>query len=569
MAEPTTEIVEQPSETPTRAGAPYGALKRKHPEYDAELWRKLELLGKGGFEILKNAKDFLPKLPNESDTFFKYRCENASYINHMGPVIGYLAGALFAAPQAVTKVDAKPSEQKDFWAEFAENCDLAHSTFSHFMETVVRKALLNRRAVIALDMPAAPPEGVVRNKADEEAMGLGRVWLDHVKLSEILDWKYNESADDRVPGRRKFEWLKLYRCLTDRSDPLKCSDKFREQFVIWTMQPTVKGWRACFMEFTTPERSEKDPDPKDEDIIPLTRELTATSFLELPYIEMDLGEELWLGNKAGPLAEEHYRDRSSLKSDMVKSLNEIPYIKKGSEIPGANQALPSQAQQNPNRGNNPRARYTANGWIEIGADDELGFAGPSGRAHELSKGMQDDLREEIHRSANAMSLSLANNATTVGRSGQSKREDRNAETQVLKALATIAHRVGVQVHTCASQARAEKYVWRSTGLDSFDREDRPEMVAEAPIVQALAIPSETFQVEYLSQLVGKVLKASPEQLEQIRQEISKGVKEQLEMKAQHEELLLEGLKNPPTDEEDDEGDGPPDRQSEDRQTIEA
>lgn len=517
----------------------FGVLSQEHPEYDGKLYEKLRLLKCGGWEILKHADMFLERMPAESKEFYEWRKHNASYVNYIGPLIGLLTGLLFAKPLSVdVPADAdkdspgeKPKETS-FWEEFGNDCDLSGKKFSAFAKCITQDALLYRRGLAKVDLPRRPDDVAINSLADEDKLNLRRVWVDHVPIEELINWKIDELASDAVKGRMRFAWVKFRRKVVNDADPLADQSKYRFHFEVWRMLDGV----AHFEVWRSKEYDGKTK-PRDDDEVELLTPLTATSFREIPFIQLDLGDELWLGNQAGPLAAEHYRDRSNLKGDMAKSLCEIPYIQKGPETGAVMGAFPSEIQQDPNRGDDPVSRYRKAGWLEIGIEDKIGFAGPSGVAHQMAKALLDDLRDEIYRTAHAMSQSLANNSETVGRSGDSKREDREATQQILKAIAEKVRGWADVLWTCAAEARGEDIAWSVSGIDSFDREDRPLIVEEASLIMALNIPSKIFKSEYLSQVAVTVLpNLNEQQKAEMRKEIADGLEEQAEIEEQRKEL---------------------------------
>lgn len=520
----------------------YGILKATHPDFDAAQIRRLSLLFRGGYEILRNANLFVPKTPGETDERYQHRLKLASYVNHLAPVIGYITGSLFATSLVVTPGgdadDAStPGEEApdEFWLEFAKDADRCGRDFSSLAQETVAQALLHRRAVLCVDLPPAP-EAVSR--ADEEAAGGGRGYVVPLPVEALRNWHHANDGE--------LSWAVVYTCepVRDRIEDA-VSGICLQSWKVWRRDETGVTW-SLYERRMGP----KDNEPRDDEDIAPVAENVPTSFARIPIVVLDLPEPLWAGEKAGPLAEEHFRRRSELGGAISRGLVEVPYIKRGPEVPAMNAALPSETQQNPHRGERFTDQARNAGWVAIGADDEIGFASPNGKAYEISAKERDEVREEIHRTLSVMALSLANTGAAVQRSGESKREDRSATTQVLRALAAEVRTFAVKVYETLSVARNEDVAWTAHGIDTFDLDERGELVKEAIDVETLSIPSVTFARQYKTRVaLALVPNASPQDKAQIQKEIVEGITEIVDPV----EALLKNQPPPkPGDEDEDE-----------------
>ena len=125
---------------PGPADITYGVLSQSHGEYNAELWWKLQLLYRGGFEFLEHADQFLHRAPNEPEERYRHRIQEASYICYFGQIVDYLAGALFheklqvlpsSGKGGADEIGALPDET--FYREFAKDADRCGMPFSGLM----------------------------------------------------------------------------------------------------------------------------------------------------------------------------------------------------------------------------------------------------------------------------------------------------------------------------------------------------------------------------------------------------------------------------------------------------
>ena len=498
----------------------FGVLSQKHASYNAPLWARCDLLYAGGWRIQEHARDFIPRAPREPAHYYDWRIKATSYVNYFARLVGYLTGSLFNELLSVSvaadpKTDEAPTvPDAAFYSAFATDCDTKGTDFSQFVRAeALVKAMVKRRALVQVDLPLAKPLPDGASLAQEDASGNRRAYLVSIDIEELINW-------EKGPDGR-FLWAVLQRKVYDRKSPLAKHDEYRFQFKIWEQ---VDG-RAVYYVFQT-KLVRSDEELNDEDELTLITPPRTTSFPVIPLVELELPEALWVGNQCGPLCQEHYRRRSDLIGALCRSLVEIPYVKLGPEIPEVHGALPSERAQDPSRGDNIllKAQQTTN--VVLGSEDEIGFAGPSGKAFELASKEAKDVREEIFASVNAMALQLENSASALKRSGESKAEDKSAIGVILKFLADQTKEFAQQVMTLVSLARGEHVKWAASGLNTFDSQDRQEIIEDAALVQGLNIPSRRFQILSQQKVVRAVLpNATAKQLEEISREIEASTSE--------------------------------------------
>jgi hypothetical protein len=499
----------------------YGTIAHRHEDWNPwGSWERLRLLNEGGYEILEpcNAKRFIPKAPNETEERYTYRLGFASYVNYLSSVIGYLVGSLFTAtPQVQAASDADnrdtPGDLPDpkFYPEFSRDCDLAGNPFSQLLYEAVSGALLYRKALIGVDLPVAAP---VENRAQEEAVQGGRAWLTPIPVGQMTDWVMG--AGDRLEACVLHE-VKAHRPTIE--DP---PGKLVECFRLWQMQAGFAVWT----EYQTAPRDVSDPAPDETMEVARTVEPTVTSFRRIPIQVLQFAKELWVGNKAGPLNEEHWRRRSELAGALDRTLQAVPFIKRGPEIGAIHDAMPSETQQNPNRGADFQAEARRRGFVAIGGGDEIGFASPPTGGYALGMAEKKEVVEEIYRTVHAMAQSLSNTASTVQRSADSKREDRQSTAVVLDAVAETVRPFATQVYDTVSEARGEDVIWVCHGLDAYDRDDRGALVEESVSLESVKIPSVTWEKAQKKQLAfATVPGLSPTEKAQVAKEIDEGVDE--------------------------------------------
>jgi hypothetical protein len=183
-------------------------------------------------------------------------------------------------------------------------------------------------------------------------------------------------------------------------------------------------------------------------------------------------------------------------------------------------------QQNPGRGRDPRGEFNRKGYVVLGADDDIGFAEPAGAAYELVDKQLEKLVDEMFRVVHQMASSVSATKQALARAAASKAEDRHATEIVLAAYGALVRDAAKRVYDCLSAARGENVVWTAHGLDKYELEDRDGILKEALALDAISIPSATFQKTYKTKIaLALVGNCPPETQDVIREEIERGVDE--------------------------------------------
>ena len=507
----------------------YGTLCRTHAEYDAELFEELELLYEGGYAILRDAKKILRRGSDEHPNLHEERCANASYIPYLGQIVDQLTSWLFTdeiqvQPAADAADPNTPGELPDeeFYGAFASDADRTGLSFADMLRAAVPRALLLRRALIGVDLPRIDPveAETFRSAADERIAGADRAYLYDVPAEQLINW------DKRDDGTLK--WAVLRSKTQPQAGPLDPAETVVDEFRIWTLDGPegTARWEVYRVEYPPGEP------PQAKDDVPLV-DGGETPFTRIPIIELELPKGLWVGNKIGPLCREHFRERSRLMSSEAKSLDEIPVIKQGPEIGGVGAAMPSDLQQNPNRGISAAQSWKQKGYTVLGAGDEFDFKGPSGIAFTLKNQQLGELKDEIFRVVHLMAASVSNNkSAALGRSGLAKQEDKADTAIVLTALGSYVLRFGIRLYDTVAQGRGDDVVWGAKGLSEYAAEDRATLIQEASQLDTVDIPSPTWKAAYKTEVALKLTPGlRPEEQATVRAEIKDGTEHENDLRA--------------------------------------
>lgn len=500
----------------TTKSAPYGALTRTHADYGAATLSEVDDFYAGGYQLAANARRYLPALPGESTERYEHRIRTAGYINYLAEIVDKMVGDLFNGELNVAPVKATDGDA--FYSDFSGDADRAGHSFAELLEGTVRDALLKRRGILAFDLPRRDPNAPApATLADEDATGGRRAFAYSLAPECLINWK-----DD---GRGGFAWLVIRTCESVQPSPV-APTLTREQFKIWQMA----NGRAAWLLFELTYDPEKSP-PNERTEVPLV-DGGVTALDRIPVMVLTPPRGLVMGDKLGPLAREHYQRRSELVSAIKRSLVAIPIVKLASELGAFGESLPAEVQQNPARGRDPVGQFAARGFMVVGSEDSVSFAEPEGKAYVIADRQLADLKDEMHRVVHMMAAAVSNTPSSLGRSGLSKKADVSATSVVLDALGRMARSFAERCYALVSATRGEPTKWKATGLDTFEVDDRGEVLNEAVKVDLIGIPSRTFKAEFKKRLAHKLLQdVEPDTLKKICDEIDASTRDEHDIMA--------------------------------------
>lgn len=500
----------------------YDILDRKHECYDESVYKELDDLYTGGYQILKNARRYLPQMVGENSDRYKERLAHASYIPYFCEIVDYFVSNLFNQDLTVTPPsDAENPEtpgvfpDPKYYSHFARNSDRAGTPFAEVIKLAFRDSIIYKRGVVTVDFPSK--ENLATTMADEDLMGLADAYVIYRPSCDLRNWKKDHFGN--------YLWCVLKKSEETDYNPLSDKSVCKDVFKVWRMD---QDGYAVWEEFTI-EYDEKSP-PQAKSEVSLT-DSGKTKFKAIPVTILEVPDGLWVGNKVGTLAKEHFRRRSSLQSAESKSLHAIPVAALGSEIGSFGGALPSEAQTDPHRGDDPVGKFERQGYLVTGHEDSVYFAEPTGTAYQLVDRQLSELRDEMFRVVHQMAQGIAtSHGGALRRSGLSKMKDAEATVIILGEYGRLVRRFSERVYKTISEARGEDVTWVGRGLDTFEVDSRQEVIDEAIKIDLVNIPSQTFKTEYKTQLAYQILGNTHANIQQaIREEIRDGVETEFDI----------------------------------------
>lgn len=464
-------------------------LQQTHPELDIELLRDYRALYRGGAAFKARVNRFLLRREQEQPQTYAIRCAEAHYRSYLGSIINQFGAMLVSSPIEIRAkaADGSLSAPDPAYAALKEDCDGAGTDLIAFVRKRAIDAMVARRAWWRLERPNFTPSAQAQNLADWEQQRLGDVVLVAAELAEVRDWSL-----DRLGNLLE---VLTYCCESVRPTMRQPRGKTRHTWQIWD---------ATTVETFSVDVEDGAPIPED---VPGDGGI-AHGFSRLPWVCLDLGDELWIADRLASPQLEHFRQSNALGWGIRTTCYAMPVFKMFAGADGK-AAAPVMGAGN---------------FLVVGADEDVTWLAPPGDHFAVVQKEIESQKDEIYRVAQQLAQGVNNNAAAVGRSGASKLADAEATRIVLEALGQPTREAIEKSFDIAANGRGDKSQFSIEGLGGAELYDVVELTSIAPDVETANIPSPTFQREWKTRLAFALVPgADAETKDTIREEIEEGV----------------------------------------------
>jgi hypothetical protein len=438
-------------------------VNREHPELAAvkAVEPKYRDLYLGGEQMIKHADQYLMRRSREPLDVYAERLDRAFYENYAGSIIDWYAATLFRR-EPVLSYEGPDGRAREFFNEFAEDCDQKGSTVSDFFRRQVIEALVMGRSYIVTEFPKPPRAAASR--AEEEALGVSRAYLCEYPATSIINWQKSE--------RGEFEWV-VVRSERQVNDGVGDPE--------WR---TARRWvyydRENYRVYEQERRQGKNG------MVTLADEGRhgLAGLRRVPVFEFSLGDGMWLMNKAASLQLEHFNKSNALSWALTMGLFAMPVV------------------------------YSDRGWdqmigesyyLQLGKEDRFGWTEPEGHVYEIALKNIDRLKDEIYRVCYLLSQAGGSMSKNSALTGYSKERDYTITQEVLRGFGDRVKDCLKRLLRTIAEARQDELLIDVSGLDEFDIGDFSSELADAERLLKLGIDSPTLQAQVKKKLAMKYL----------------------------------------------------------------
>jgi hypothetical protein len=532
---------------------------QRHPEYDAKLWEECRALYAGGPKLLRDKalmKRLFPSHRGEDDDVYKERVARAHYFPYAGSIIDHLVAGLGADPISVTPASksdgADAAKLPEWWRDFMKDVSPGRrasdsgkrQSCANMLLDMIREALITRRSWCLLDFPKAPmgADEAPTSLLDQERRGLLDPYAIGVKAEYVIDWQDDENGE--------LEWALVCDESDHRADIGAIRDSITKTFTFYTRE-SWERYRITYL---------KKKPPKKKTPVPFV-DSGFHAFGKVPMVRIVLDEGMWAMGKLESLAREHLNKRNAVAWAEYKALFSILYEFLAGEDDGTSPN--HEITDDPDRGIN-QAR--GQGYSQIRGDgDSASFIGPPVDPFIAGRESCAEIMREMHRVMFSMALSADMSSAALGRSGDSKKEDKAAATVVLKALGSEMRDAMRDMVALVSSAREEVALDpRVDGAEKFDSTDVMAAVKEAvELLNGVPLKSPTFLKAYLLRIYKTVMgdEVTEQDVAAIRSEVETMVTMDSMML---EDPMLAGGDDDDDDDDDDEEEEEEEEEEDDR-----
>ena len=432
-------------------------INREHPEYvlNKAMWKKYRVLYSGGEQMREHAFEYLVRRNKEPNDVYQERLCRVFYENYIGSIIDWYAATLLRREPTLL-FDGTNDAGKQFYNEFAEDCDLKGTTLSDFFRQQLVSTLVFGRTYIALDFPRFTQPAT--NRAEEDASGISRAFLVEYTPDEVINWSHDEDGN--------LAWIVMR------------TSSLRQEKV------TDSGWRRETRwihydreNFRIYSRVEGGDQPSGIRLIDEGKHALAAQG-RVPVFQLKVTEGLWLMNKAALLQLEHFNKSNALGWALTMGLFAMPVVYSDREW---NQIVGDSY------------------YIQLGPQDKFGWTEPSGGVFQIAADNLERLKDEIYRVCYMMTQAGSQPAHPA-QSGVSKQRDFAITQEVLRAYGDAVKETIKQVIRAIESARLDGLQVDVTGLDEFDIGDFGSELDDAKKLLDLGIGSETLKKQLFKKL---------------------------------------------------------------------
>ncbi len=484
-----------PFEIPTTVA--YKHLMQKHPAYEGDFWRLLDLYYRGGAWLKRAAlKPELFGLPQNFEVLLKRHQEDGGLygdrvrrmhsISYTGTIVDMFASCIFSdTPSIEPKGEGETHPEDEFYAEFADDVDGRGTSLAQFQRQMYVDEAVMGASYVLVDFPEGPAEGEPRplTQAEEDDIGARVGRFIRVRRPQILDWDRDELGN--------LNMAIIHNVTTPRKGIGSARDMAKHQWRV-----IVPGMMAVF----EVEAKVGIPIPPEKQI---SGRVFQTRMETFALVESELPLGLWVGAKIHSVEWESLQKQNALSWAEWTSAFAMLVISA------------TDTEKQSKRGDHGFIRFLDTG-------DDAKWIEPAGNAlgHLLKR--LETLRIETFRIANQLPLA-AEPDKRQPESGKAKGRDRDPMNRVCMAY---GERVWEQTEDAlhrladgrAPGRRDDKIRFETKGLAEFDQDrlrDLREMLSKGEIDKL----GEKAVKLARKQIARQFLDASPEELEEIFEEI--------------------------------------------------
>jgi len=504
-------------------------LNYRHPEWTnkysgASYWQRLRAMVEGGAALTDEHKKILLANPdNRPEPVIKERIKLSTYTNKIAPILTRTLSELFEKQSAISG-SSDPFWQDEFleFGALIDSDDDARASFHTFLREAMYQAFVEGKAIAQVDTRAS--SGQSTNKALQQKMGEDRPYVVLLPRTALWDWE----SDQNGFVFTKIHRLRMVRVRWDQpTEP-------EHDFTIYQRLDDGAIVVSRYIVRKSIEYIKKNVNPsfdltglKPEDVVITAYDANGTippienqevfnfkGKFEFPIITMKLSPALWIADQLYDLQKEAF----NVKSGINYKLQTVNYSMK--VLIGGD----ADESENPIQGKKFGDGY----YLWLPRDFTIAdLAGDTNGIAIAMRYIKESTDNDINNVMYQISLSAADGATALGRSGLSKKLDLRPQQLMLVTLGNYVKEFQLQILKVAAIARGEEVEWSIQGFDDYLGDGLESDITDNQGAIAANIPSPTFTEVVQTTFVDRYAKTYP-----IDQDVLETIKAEIKAAAQ-------------------------------------
>jgi hypothetical protein len=505
-------------------------LNQRHDCYDADRIHKLNLLLKGGYEIVEEAQLFMPKWKAESHNAYKDRLSFAAYENNFGEIINDFGSTLFSKPLAVLEAqDAEdeetPGEEPDPNSphmQWQRHFTLDDQTMVDFMHCIQTESNATSCSYFGVDFQNREVDGVLQSLP----------YAYYIDPCSVLDWEMDEEGH--------FVFLVIRDDDCRRTNVRQIRNMMTTTFTVWTRDPETGKVEFDQYAITYP----KDQEPRGDQPVPhLASPNEELSFKHIPIVDCRTPDNIAVGQLIGQLAGSLYMRTSTFLFCLNRGLNPLLAYTQGAELP-ANGDL-SVINEDDDRGEYAVNTANIQGKAVLGPNDTLEWVEIKGTAMAVAQEQLRSDKNEMYRLVSSLNSLISNQGVSTAQtksSGVAKMMDNAAKEHLLEAYAKLVKEWIIRAFELVFEALENDVQWQCKGMDNYKVVDEEQLMAKITSLPEYKtnMPSKT---SYQQVLLDTAYQMHPftnvGTMSKIQQEIKDNV-EKMDLDSMHQSINPQG-----------------------------
>jgi hypothetical protein len=438
----------------------WSILNQRHDSYNELRINKLNLLLKGGYEIVNGARFFMPKWKSETTNAYKDRLAFASYENNFGEIINDLGSTLFSKPIAVLEStdaddEGTPGEEPSPDSphiQWQHHFTLDNQTMSEFMKCIQTESNATSCSYFGVDF-----------KEDGKTP-----YAYYIDPCSVLDWEKDEDGH--------FIFLVMRDDVSLRTSIRQIRNTITTTFTVWTRDPISNKVSLDQYSITYPKEQEPG---KDVPVPKVRKTLGEVDFKHIPVVDCITPDNISVGQLIGQLAGSLYMRYTTFLFCINRGLNPLLTYTQGAELP-ANGDL-SIIAEDEDRGESTVDKANIQGKAVIGPKDKLEWVEIKGGAFAIAQDQLDKDKNEMYRLVNSLNSIISKQGVSTAQtksSGVAKMIDNSAKEHMLEAYSQLVKQWIIKGFNIIFEALGQDVVFQCKGMDNYKVVDEDSLMAK-------------------------------------------------------------------------------------------